>query len=105
MSKTNKDSFVLKQGATFLLHIGANMIKSPIFFGHFNEQTPSQSEDESMTICKDALFAEFEEYFGLKNRIGRDRPFHFKKFISEINKCIGKNKSSHYPKVTSDSEV
>ena len=58
-----------------------------------------------MTICKDALFAEFEEHFGLKYMIDSARPFHFKKFISEINKCIAKNKSSHYPKVTSDSEV
>ena len=58
-----------------------------------------------MTICKDALFAEFEEHFGLKYMIDSARPFHFKKFISEINKCIAKNKSSHYPKVTSDLEV
>ena len=58
-----------------------------------------------MTICKDALFAEFEEHFGLKFMINSARPLQFKKFISEINKCIVKNKSSHYPKVTSDSEV
>ena len=58
-----------------------------------------------MNICQYALFAEFEEHFGLKYMIDSARPFHFKKFISEINKCIAKNKSSHYLKVSSDSEV
>ena len=58
-----------------------------------------------MSICKDALFAEFEEHYSLKKLTDSRRPFHFKKFISEINKCIAQNNSSHYPKVTSDSEV
>ena len=66
---------------------------------------PLKSEDDSMNICQYALFAEFEEHIGLKYMIDSARQFQFKNFISKINKCIAKNKSSHYPKVTSDSEV